>query len=489
MTRTLTDILYKTRLQAVHGSMDTNIESLCIDSRKVSVGACFIAIAGVAADGHQFIDIAIENGAIAIICQIMPDSFAEGITYVQVASTNEAAAWMSHYFYGEPSAQLKLVGVTGTNGKTTIVTLLFKLFSALGYNCGLISTVQNQIGTQVLASTHTTPDAISLNKLLKQMLDAGCSHVFMECSSHAIHQHRITGLDFDGALFTNITHDHLDYHKTFDEYIRVKKKFFDNLNEKAFAISNLDDKRGAVMLQNTVAHKYFYSLRDVAAFKGKIIENVLLGLVMDINGVEVHFRMIGEFNAYNLLAVYGAAICLGEDKQQVLQILSNTTGAEGRFDYIVSPKDRVIGIVDYAHTPDALLNVLATIKKLKQGSEKVITVVGCGGDRDKTKRPIMAAVACEHSDKAILTSDNPRTELPQQIIDDMVEGMQSQHKRKSLCIADRHQAIKAAVDMALPEDIVLIAGKGHEKYQEINGVKHHFDDKEELIKMFELFGR
>ncbi|MES2775315.1 MAG: UDP-N-acetylmuramoyl-L-alanyl-D-glutamate--2,6-diaminopimelate ligase [Bacteroidota bacterium] len=489
MSRILTDILYKVRLQAVHGSMDISVTNLCIDSRKLSVGACFIAIVGAATDGHKFIDIAIDKGATSIVCQTMPSVFKEGVTYVQVLNTNEAVAWMSHHFYDEPSTKLKLVGVTGTNGKTTIATLLFKLFSSLGYTCGLISTVQNQVGTTVLEATHTTPDSISLNALLKQMLDAGCTHVFMECSSHAIHQHRITGLDFDGALFSNITHDHLDYHKTFDEYIRVKKKFFDTLNEKAFAISNLDDKRGPVMLQNTAAHKYFYSLRNMAEFKGKIIENALMGLVMDINGTEVHFRMIGEFNAYNLLAVYGAAVCLGEDKQQVLQILSNTTGAEGRFDYIVSQKDKVIGIVDYAHTPDALLNVLATIKKLKQGNERVITVAGCGGDRDKTKRPVMAEVACEYSDKAILTSDNPRSEDPQQIIDDMTEGMLSQHKRKSLCIVDRREAIKAAVDMALPEDIILIAGKGHEKYQEIKGVKHHFDDKEELLKMFELLGK
>ena len=489
MNKILTDILYKVRLQAVHGSVEVSIKNLCIDSRKASNGACFIAIVGALTDGHQFIDIAVEKGATAIICQTMPTDFKPGITYVQVSNTSEAAAWMSHHFYDEPSTKLKLVGVTGTNGKTTIATLLFKLFSSLGYKCGLISTVQNQIGDEVLEATHTTPDAISLNKLMNQMLVAGCSHLFMECSSHAIHQHRITGLDFDGALFSNITHDHLDYHKTFDEYISVKKKFFDSLSDKAFAISNLDDKRGTVMLQNTAAHKYFYSLRNMADYKGKIIENALLGLVLDINGIEVHFRMIGEFNAYNLLAVYGAAVCLGEDKQQVLQILSAVTGAEGRFDYIVSPKDKVIGIVDYAHTPDALLNVLATIKKLKQGHERVITVVGCGGDRDKTKRPLMAQVACEYSDKAILTSDNPRSENPQQIIDDMVAGMLSQHKRKSLCIADRREAIKAAVDTAQPDDIVLIAGKGHEKYQEIKGVKSHFDDKEELLKMFELFGK
>ena len=489
MPKQLTDILYKVRLQAVHGSTAVQVLSLCIDSRKVSEGACFIAIVGAAADGHQFIDIAINKGATSVICQSLPAEIREGITYVQVANTNEAVAWMSHHFYDEPSAKLKLVGVTGTNGKTTIATLLFKLFSALGNTCGLLSTVQNQVGNEVLEATHTTPDAISLNALLKQMLDAGCTHVFMECSSHAIHQHRITGLQFAGALFSNITHDHLDYHKTFDEYIRVKKKFFDDLGDNAFAISNLDDKRGAVMLQNTPAKKYYYSLRNMAEYKGKIIENSLMGLVMDINGTEVHFRMIGEFNAYNLLAVYGAAVCLGEDKQAVLQILSNTTGAEGRFDYTVSAKDKIIGIVDYAHTPDALLNVLATIKKLKQGNERVITVVGCGGDRDKTKRPVMASVACEYSDKAILTSDNPRSEEPQKIIDDMVANMQSQHKRKSICITERREAIKAAVDMAQPGDIVLIAGKGHEKYQDIKGVKYHFDDKEELLGMFELFGK
>jgi len=489
MSKQLTDILYKVRIQSVAGSTDIAVESLCINSQKVSAGACFIAIVGAVTDGHQYIAAAIEKGAVAIVCQEMPATIKDGITYIKVQNTNEAVAWMSHHFYDMPSAKMKLVGVTGTNGKTTIATLLFKLFSQLGYTCGLISTVQNQVSDQVLESTHTTPNAISLNALLRQMLDAGCSHVFMECSSHAIHQNRITGLDFAGALFSNITHDHLDYHKTFDEYIRVKKKFFDGLSDKAFAISNLDDKRGTVMLQNTVARKYYYSLRDLTDFKGKIIENGLLGLVLDINGAEVHFRLIGEFNAYNLLAVYGAAISLGEDKQTVLQILSNTTGAEGRFDYIISPKDKVIGIVDYAHTPDALLNVLATIKKLRQGNEKVITVVGCGGDRDKTKRPLMAEVACEYSDKAILTSDNPRSEDPAQILADMQEGMLSQYKRKSLSITDRREAIKAAVDMAEPDDIVLIAGKGHEKYQDIKGVKTHFDDKEELIKMFELFGK
>jgi UDP-N-acetylmuramoyl-L-alanyl-D-glutamate--2,6-diaminopimelate ligase len=411
----------------------------------------------------------------------------EGVTYVQVENTSAAAGQMAHNFYGQPSEKLKLVGVTGTNGKTTVATLLFKLFSSLDAKAGLISTVQNQIGEKILPATHTTPDPISLNELLKQMVDEGCTHVFMEVSSHAVHQHRIAGLKYAGGLFTNITHDHLDYHQTFDEYIRVKKSFFDSLPASAFAISNADDKRGTVMLQNTSAHKYLYSLRTVADFKGKILENNLSGLVMSINDQEVHFRLIGEFNAYNLLAVYGAAVSLGEDKHEVLRALSMLTGAEGRFDYVVSPKERVIGIVDYAHTPDALLNVLATIKNLRKGHEQIITVVGCGGDRDKTKRPIMGAVACEHSDKVIFTSDNPRSEDPDQIIKDMEQGLSAAAKRKYISITDRREAIKTAVSFSKPEDILLIAGKGHEKYQDIKGVKHHFDDKEVLNEMFQLF--
>ena len=396
---------------------------------------------------------------------------------------------IAHNFYGQPTHQLQLVGVTGTNGKTTIATLLFKLFTCLGFKCGLISTVENQIGEKVIPSTHTTPDAVSLNALLGQMVDEGCAFAFMEVSSHAIHQHRIAGLLFAGGLFSNITHDHLDYHKTFDEYIKAKKAFFDHLPSTAFAITNLDDKRGQVMLQNTPAKKYSYSLKTSADFKGKILENSLTGLVMTVNDMEVHFRLIGEFNAYNLLAVYGAAVCLGEDKSHILRCLSNTTGAEGRFDYTISPKDKVIGIVDYAHTPDALLNVLGTIKKLKQGYEQVITVVGCGGDRDKTKRPVMGEVACEHSDRVIFTSDNPRSEDPMEILKEMEATLNTAAKRKYIAIADRKQAIKTAVSMAKPEDIVLIAGKGHEKYQEIKGVKHHFDDKEVLKEMFDELGK
>ncbi len=483
----LKDILYKVKIRSVKGNIDVDVNDIQIDSRKIKQGSLFIAIKGAGADGHSFIEKAIEAGAAVIVAEKLPAGMKDGITWIEVADSSEAAGYISHNYFGQPSEKLKLVGVTGTNGKTTVATLLYKLFTKLGYRCGLISTVQNHIGNEVVPSTHTTPDAISLNQLMKQMLDAGCTHVFMETSSHAIHQHRIAGLQYDGALFTNITHDHLDYHKTFDEYIRVKKKFFDDLSSSAFAISNLDDKRGMVMLQNTAAKKYYYSLKTMAEFKGKILENSLTGLVMNVNDVEVHFKLIGEFNAYNLLAVYGAAVCLGEDRMKVLEVLSSLDGAEGRFDYIVSKKERVIGIVDYAHTPDALLNVLATIKKLKKGHEQVITVVGCGGDRDKTKRPVMGEVACEHSDKVIFTSDNPRSEDPMEILKDMERDLKTAAKRKFISIADRKEAIKTAVSIAKEEDIVLIAGKGHEKYQDIKGVKYPFDDKEVLNEMFNLF--
>ena len=485
----LRDVLYKVPIRSVTGSTEMEINVVEIDSRKVKEGTAFVAVKGVAADGHTFIDKAIEKGATVIVCEKLPESLDAQVVYVEVENSAAAAAYMAHNFSGQPSEKMKLVGVTGTNGKTTIATLLYKLFTSLGYKCGLLSTVDNHIGDKIVPATHTTPDAVSLNQLLKQMLDEGCSHVFMEVSSHAVHQHRITGLKFAGGLFSNITHDHLDYHKTFDEYIRVKKAFFDGLSSSAFAISNADDKRGEVMLQNTNAKKYLYSLRTMADFKGKILENSLTGLVMTVNDQEVHFRLIGEFNAYNLLAVYGAAICLGEDRQEVLRFLSVLTGAEGRFDYMVSAKERIIAIVDYAHTPDALLNVLATIKKLKKGFETVITVVGCGGDRDKTKRPVMAAAACEHSDKAIFTSDNPRSEDPAAIIQDMEEGLPVAYKRKYIAIADRKEAIKTAISLAKPEDIVLVAGKGHEKYQEIKGVKYHFDDKEIVREMFELLDK
>ncbi len=482
----LQDILYNVHLQAVTGATNLDVKDIQIDSRKVTAGSVFVAIVGAVSNGHDYITAAIAKGARVIVCEVMPALLNEGVTYLKVDDSSEAVAHMAHHYYLEPSTKLKLVGVTGTNGKTTVATILYKIFTKMGYKCGLISTVQNHVGSLVIPSTHTTPDAISLQALLHEMVEAHCSHVFMEVSSHAIHQHRTSALDFAGGLFTNITHDHLDYHKTFDEYIRVKKKFFDSLPAAAFAISNLDDKRGEVMLQNTEAKKHFYSLKTLAEFKGKILENTLSGLVMTVNDKEVHFRLIGEFNAYNILAVYGAAMCLGENSDEVLTTLSMQTGAEGRFDYIVSAS-KVIGIVDYAHTPDALENVLSTIKKLRKGNEQVITVVGCGGDRDKTKRPVMGEVACELSDRVILTSDNPRTEDPLEILKDMEANLGSAAKRKSVAIADRKEAIKMAVSLAKPFDILLIAGKGHEKYQEIKGLKYPFDDIKILKEMFELF--
>jgi UDP-N-acetylmuramoyl-L-alanyl-D-glutamate--2,6-diaminopimelate ligase len=482
----LQDILYKVQIRSVVGNTSVEVTGLQLDSRKVKDGSVFIAIKGSLTDGHAYIPVAIENKASVIVCEQLPVAIKEGITYVQVADSTIAVAFMAHNFFGQPSEKLKLVGVTGTNGKTTVATLLFKLFSSLGYTCGLVSTVQNQIGQTIIPSTHTTPDAISLNALLKQMLDAGCTHVFMETSSHALHQNRVAGLHYTGALFTNITHDHLDYHKTFDEYIRVKKIFFDSLSSSAFAISNADDKRGPVMLQNTAAQKYYYSLKTTAEFKGKILENSLAGLIMSINDQEVHFRLIGEFNAYNLLAVYGAAICLGEDKHEVLRVMSEMTGAEGRFDYFISLNEKIIGIIDYAHTPDAIINVLETIHKLRKGYESVITVVGCGGDRDKTKRPLMAEAACQYSDRVVFTSDNPRNEDPEQILRDMETGLNTAAKRKYISITNRKEAITTAVSMAKKDDIILVAGKGHEKYQEIAGIKYPFDDKAVLKEMFEM---
>ncbi|HVW62916.1 MAG TPA: UDP-N-acetylmuramoyl-L-alanyl-D-glutamate--2,6-diaminopimelate ligase [Puia sp.] len=482
----LQDILYKVSIRSVHGSLNREIQDVQTDSRRAGPGTLFIAQKGVHTDSHRFIPQVIAAGAIVVVCEDLPAPLADNVTYIQVENSAAAAGYIAHNFYGQASEKLKLVGVTGTNGKTTIATLLYKLFTALGYKCGLLSTVQNHVGDRVVEATHTTPDTLQLNRLLKEMVDEGCTHAFMETSSHAIHQQRIAGLYYAGGLFSNITHDHLDYHKTFDEYIRVKKSFFDSLSSDSFAISNADDKRGAVMLQNTNARKYFYSLKTLAEFKGKILENNLTGLVMTINDQEVHFRLIGEFNAYNLLAVYGAAICLGENKSEVLRTLSTLTGAEGRFDYTVSARERIIGIVDYAHTPDALINVLTTIQKLRKGHEQIITVVGCGGDRDKTKRPLMAAAACEYSDKAIFTSDNPRSEDPEQILADMEAGLNTAAKRKYSKITDRKEAIRMAINLARPEDIVLIAGKGHEKYQEIKGVKYPFDDKQILLEMFGL---
>jgi UDP-N-acetylmuramoyl-L-alanyl-D-glutamate--2,6-diaminopimelate ligase len=482
----LQDILYKVPLVKVVGSTAIPIHALHIDSRLVTEHTAFIAIKGSAVDGHVYIDKAIRMGATCIVCETLPAILHDAVTYVQTKSTHFAAGVIAHLFYDEPSSKMKLVGVTGTNGKTTVATLLYNLFTQLGYTCGLLSTVQNHIGATILTATHTTPDAISINALLHQMVAANCAFVFMEVSSHAIHQQRIAGLQFAGGIFTNITHDHLDYHKDFDEYIRVKKAFFDGLSKEAFAITNLDDKRGNVMLQNCNAQLFTYSLQTLASFKGKILENALTGLQLSINNKEVHFRLIGEFNAYNLLAVYGAAICLHEKEETVLEVLSNTTGAEGRFDYFISAKEHIIGIIDYAHTPDALQNVLATIQKLNQDKQQIISVIGCGGNRDKTKRPLMAAVACAYSDKVIFTADNPREEDPMDIINDMETDLKSAYKRKYVAIVDRREAIKTAVNFCQEGDIILVAGKGHEKYQEIKGIKKEFDDKKVLQEVFAL---
>lgn len=480
----LQNILKEIRPVSVQGNTAREVAGIAIDSRKVTNGGMFIAIRGTVSDGHSFIEKAIASGAGIIVCETLPAHTPADVTIVQVTDAASAAGLLAHAYYDKPSYKVVLVGVTGTNGKTTIATLLFKLFRKLGYSCGLVSTVQNQVNDIVIPASHTTPDAVTLNALLARMAEEGCTHIFMESSSHAIHQKRMEGLRFAGAIFSNITHDHLDYHKTFDEYIRVKKSFFDGLPAAAFALSNLDDKRGTVMLQNTAARRLYYSLHEMADIKGKILENGINGLMMELNGREVHFRLIGTFNAYNLMAVYGAATALDEDPEEVLAALSSISGAEGRFDVLMSAKDRVTGIVDYAHTPDALLNVLATIRQLRKGNESIITVVGCGGDRDKTKRPLMADAACEHSQLAIFTSDNPRSEDPEAILADMVGQLKSEYRRRSMVITDRREAIRKAVETAMPGDIVLVAGKGHEKYQEIKGVKHHFDDKEELLACF-----
>ena len=482
MRRILKDILTGIELLQVKGSLEIEINALVFDSRKVQPGNVFFAIRGFAVDGHNFIPQVIESGCNIIVSE---ESFEakEGTTLLVVNSTSQALGQMASNFYDRPSEKLKLVGVTGTNGKTTTTTLLFNLFKGLGYHCGLLSTVVNKIGDRDVPSTHTTPDPVSLNALLAEMVNDGCSHCFMEVSSHAVHQHRVEGLYFTGGVFTNITHDHLDYHKTFSEYIRVKKAFFDGLPSGAFALTNVDDKNGSVMLQNTPASKHSFALKSPADFKAKVLENQFSGLVLSIQGTELWTRLIGDFNAYNLLAVYAVSQLLGEDSAEVMTELSKLESVEGRFQYFKSDTD-ITAIVDYAHTPDALENVLKTIKNIRTKNETVFTVVGCGGDRDKTKRPKMAEIACEMSDKVILTSDNPRTEDPNSILEEMMAGVPGQHFKKVLSILDREQAIKTAISMAEPGDILLVAGKGHEKYQEINGVKHDFDDLKTTIELF-----
>ena len=479
----LSDILYKTRLEEIIGSTNVAISSVTFDSRKVKKDSLFIATRGTASDGHHYIELAIEAGAVAVVCEDLPETLNENVTYVKVLDSSASLGYIACNFYDNPSEKLKLVGITGTNGKTTTVTLLFNLFRGLGYNVGLLSTVENKINTTVIPSTHTTPDALALNELLAKMVEAGCQYAFMEVSSHAIVQHRITGLKFTGAAFSNITHDHLDYHKTFEEYIRAKKMFFDNLQDDAFALTNKDDRNGLVMLQNTKAKKYSYGLKSIADFKCRVVENHLNGLLLSIDNQEVWVKLIGSFNAYNVLVVYSIAILLKQDKVQVLTTLSNLNSVEGRFQYIKS-KNGIVAIVDYAHTPDALKNVLETIKDIRTGNEQVITLVGCGGDRDAAKRPIMAQIACEYSNKVVLTSDNPRSEDPEDILNQMQAGINPVDMKKTLRISDRKEAIRTAVAFAKEGDIILIAGKGHEKYQEIKGVKHPFDDFEIVKENF-----
>ncbi|WP_026967963.1 UDP-N-acetylmuramoyl-L-alanyl-D-glutamate--2,6-diaminopimelate ligase [Algoriphagus terrigena] len=481
--KVLKDILYKVSLTSTMGDMERAVSGIVFDSRKVESGSAFVAVAGTQVDGHEYISTAIDKGASVIICEKLPESLIPTITYVQVASSAKALGIMASNFYDNPSEQIKVVAVTGTNGKTTTVTLLHQLFVAMGYSTGLLSTVENKINEEVIPATHTTPDAVSVQALLSRMVEAGCTHCFMEASSHAIVQERIAGLKLAGAVFTNITHDHLDYHGTFDEYIKAKKKLFDELPKDAFALINGDDKRGSVMVQNCKGIHQTFALKSSADFKGKIISNTLEGLELEINNKLIWFRMIGAFNAYNLLGVLGVAVLLGEDEDEVLRTLSGIRGAKGRFDRIAI--GGIIAIVDYAHTPDALDNVLKTINGVRTGAEQLITVVGCGGNRDKTKRPVMAKLAVSESTKAIFTSDNPRFEEPMDILRDMQAGIGPTEMRKTLTIEDRREAIKTAVMLCQKGDIILIAGKGHEDYQEVKGVKHHFDDAEVVTEILE----
>lgn len=485
---TLDHLLKSVRISDITGDIAVEVGAIRFDSRLVQPGDVFVAVRGAQVDGHAFIDKAIEKGAAAIVFEQMPDAaIAEGrgSTFVRVEDSAETLGQMAANYYGNPSKELQLVGVTGTNGKTTVVTLLWQLFTRLGHTCGLIGTIENRVGNETVTSTHTTPDSVQLHELLRRMADAGCSHVFMEVSSHAVHQRRIAGAFFKGGVFTNLTHDHLDYHVTFAAYRDAKKKFFDDMSATAFALTNIDDRNGMVMLQNTLAARHTYGLKKPADFKSRILENNLDGLFMELDGAHLHARMIGEFNAYNLTAAYAVARLLDCEKMETLTALSDLTGAEGRFDYLKHPsKPGCIGIVDYAHTPDALEKVLETIGKLRKKGARIITVAGAGGDRDKTKRPLMAQVCARFSDQIILTSDNPRTENPAAILRDMEAGLDADGLKKTLVIQDREQAIKTAVRMAGASDVILIAGKGHEKYQDIMGVKYPFDDKETLKKFF-----
>ena len=471
----LKDILYKVHIEAVQGSTDIAIHKIEFDSRKIELNDVFVAIRGTLSDGHDFIEKAVNQGAIAIVCEEFPSKIINGVTYVKVENSNEALAHLANNFYDNPSSKLRLVGVTGTNGKTTIASLLYQMFKKAGYKVGLLSTVKIMVDETEYKATHTTPDSLTINYYLNEMVEVGCEFCFMEVSSHGVHQKRTEGLQFEGGIFTNLSHDHLDYHNTFAEYRDVKKSYFDNLPKSAFAITNVDDKNGSVMLQNTKAKKISYAIKSYADYKAQVLENQFTGLLLKINNYEVWTKLIGSFNAYNLLAIYAAAVELGIEKNEALRLLSELESVSGRFQYFIS-EGKITAIVDYAHTPDALENVLNTINDIRTKNEELITVVGCGGDRDKTKRPIMAKIASELSTKAIFTSDNPRTENPETIIEEMEKGVEAQNFKKTVSILDRKQAIKTACQFAQANDIILIAGKGHETYQEINGVRHDFDD-------------
>lgn len=482
----LSDILKKVNVIAVRGDLHHEITGVNIDSRLVKPGDLFVAVKGTQADGHQYIPKAVENGAAAVlICEALPEEVPDGVTFVQVADTEDAAGKVATQFYGDPTCRLKLVGVTGTNGKTTIATVLYNMFRAFGHKCGLLSTVCNYVDGRAVPADHTTPDPVTLNKLLAEMADEGCEYAFMECSSHAIHQKRIGGLRFAGGIFTNLTRDHLDYHKTFENYRDAKKAFFDALPKGSFAITNADDKNGAVMVQNTAATVRTYSTRTAADYKGRILEESIEGMLLDIDGREVSVCFVGRFNVSNLLAVYGAALMLGKSPEDTLRVLSGLHPVNGRFEAIRSPKG-FSAVVDYAHTPDALANVLTAIGEIVRGKGNVITVCGAGGNRDKGKRPLMAQEAANRSDRVIITSDNPRFEEPQDIINDMLAGLDEAQRAKTLSICDRREAIRTAAMMAKPGDVILVAGKGHEPYQDVKGVKHHFDDHEEIKKAFGL---
>ena len=484
----LKDILYKVGIEAVHGATDITISKIEFDSRKIELNDVFVAIRGTLSDGHDYIEKALSLGAVAIICEEFPSVIVNGVTYIKVKDSNEALAFLAANYFDNPSENIKLVGVTGTNGKTTIASLLYQLFKKAGYKVGLLSTVKIMVDAEEFKATHTTPDSLTLNFYLDQMIQEGCEFCFMEVSSHGIHQKRTEALHFTGGVFTNLSHDHLDYHNTFAEYRDVKKSFFDNLPKAAFAITNIDDKNGLVMLQNTKAKKLTYALKSYADYKAQILENQLSGLLLKINDNEVWVKLIGSFNAYNLLAIYGVAVELGIENMEALRLLSELESVSGRFQFIVSDT-KITAIVDYAHTPDALENVLNTIEDIRTKNEQLITVVGCGGDRDKTKRPIMAKIASSMSDKAIFTSDNPRTENPETIIEEMEKGVEPQNFKKTVSILDRKQAIKTACQLANPNDIILIAGKGHETYQEVNGVRHDFDDLQIVTELLQQLNK